>query len=151
VADKTEMLKTSRARYTLEFKQEAVRLVGNGQSIAAAARALRVVDHTLFNWIKTHRQGQLKGAGSKSVNAEQMEISRRRAELARVKMVRLMTIGHGSPESPYHLKLPARQNSALLTRLTLRSLNPAYLSAPSDLCFFPSNPLPSQLKFSSLD
>lgn len=34
------MTKTSRARYTLEPKQEAVRLVGNGQSIAAVARTL---------------------------------------------------------------------------------------------------------------
>ena len=36
------MTKTSRARYTLEFKQEAVRLVEGGQSIAAAARTLGV-------------------------------------------------------------------------------------------------------------
>ena len=34
------MTKTPRARYTLEFKQEAVRLVDNGQSIAAVARTL---------------------------------------------------------------------------------------------------------------
>ena len=34
------MTKTVRARYTLEFKQEAVRLVTGGQSIAAAARSL---------------------------------------------------------------------------------------------------------------
>ena len=40
------MTKTSRTRYTLEFKQEAVRLVDNGQSIAAAARTLDVVDQT---------------------------------------------------------------------------------------------------------
>ena len=46
------MTKTSRVRYTLEFKQEAVRLVDNGQSIAAAARTLDVVDQTLFNWAK---------------------------------------------------------------------------------------------------
>jgi len=38
------MTKTTRARYTLEFKQEAVRLVAAGQSIAAAARTLGVVD-----------------------------------------------------------------------------------------------------------
>ena len=82
------MTKTSRARYTLEFKQEAVRLVDNGQSIAAAARTLGVVDQTLFNWVKAHKQGQLKGADSKPVSAEQMEISRLRAELARVKMER---------------------------------------------------------------
>ncbi|MDB5929203.1 MAG: transposase family protein [Polaromonas sp.] len=40
------MTKTSRARYTLEFKQEAVRLVERWQSIAAAARTLGVVDQT---------------------------------------------------------------------------------------------------------
>ena len=74
------MTKTARARYTLEFKQEAVRLVDNGQS---------VVDQTLFNWVKAHRQGKLTGAHSKApVSAEQMEISRLRAELARVKMER---------------------------------------------------------------
>ena len=33
------MTKTVRARYTLEFKQEAVLLVTGGQSIAAAARS----------------------------------------------------------------------------------------------------------------
>jgi transposase len=83
------MTKTTRARYTLEFKQEAVRLVEGGQSIAAAARTLGVVDQTLFNWVKAHRQGKLKGADNKlTVSAEQMEISRLRAELARVKMER---------------------------------------------------------------
>ena len=80
------MTKTSRARYTLEFKQEAARLVEAGQSIAAAARTLGVVEQTLFNWVKAHRQGKLKGVDSKPVSAEQMEISRLRAELARVKM-----------------------------------------------------------------
>jgi transposase len=82
------MTKTSRARYTLEFKQEAVRLVENGQSIAAAARTLGVVDQTLFNWVKAQSQDKLKGVNRKPVSAEQMEISRLRAELARVKMER---------------------------------------------------------------
>ena len=44
-----------RARYTLEFKQEAVRLVHGGQSVAAAARTLGVVEQTLFNWVKAER------------------------------------------------------------------------------------------------
>ena len=82
------MTKTTRARYTLEFKQEAVRLVEGGQSIAAAARTLDVVEQTLHNWVKAHRQGKLTGAEGKPVSAEQMEISRLRAELARVKMER---------------------------------------------------------------
>lgn len=83
------MTKASRKQYTLEFKQEAVRLVESGQSIAAAARNLGVVDQTLFNWVKAHGEGKLVGVGGKSkLSAEQMEISRLRAELARVTMER---------------------------------------------------------------
>lgn len=79
---------TTRAQYTLEFKQEAVRLVQSGQTIASVARKLGVVDQTLFNWVKAQREGRLNGADSSPVSAEQMEISRLRAELARVKMER---------------------------------------------------------------
>jgi transposase len=82
------MKKTVRAKYTLEFKREAVRLVENGQTIASAGRTLGVVEQTLFNWVKAHKQGLLTGVDSKPVSAEQMEISRLRAELARVKMER---------------------------------------------------------------
>jgi transposase len=80
--------KTDRVKYTLEFKQEAVRLVETGLTLAAAARSLGMSDQTLFNWVKAHRQGKLTGVDSKPVSAEQMEISRLRAELARVKMER---------------------------------------------------------------
>jgi hypothetical protein len=46
-----------------------------------------VVGQALGNWIKLHRTGRLKGASGKhQVTAEQMEISRLRAELARVTM-----------------------------------------------------------------
>ena len=78
-----------RGRYTLEFKQEAVRLVESGQTVASAARSLGVVEQTLSHWVKLHRAGKLKGAiGKSAVTAEQMEISRLRAELARVTMER---------------------------------------------------------------
>src|ERR1017187_8356480 len=71
------MTKATRAQYTLEVKQEAVRLVESGQSIAAAARSLGVVEQTLYNWVKAKREGRLKGAASsKAVSVEQMEISR---------------------------------------------------------------------------
>jgi transposase len=60
----TDMTKAVRVRYTLEFKQEAVRLVESGQSIAAAARALGLVEQTLFNWVKAQREGTLKGGDS---------------------------------------------------------------------------------------
>lgn len=53
------MTKTSRARYTLEFKQKAVRLVHGGQSIAAAARTLGVIEQALFNWVNAQRRQTL--------------------------------------------------------------------------------------------
>lgn len=80
--------KADRAKYTLEFKQEAVRLIETGQTIAGAARSLGISDQTLFNWVKAHREGKLTGVDSKPVSPEQMEISRLRAELAQVKMER---------------------------------------------------------------
>lgn len=80
------MEKTKRARYTLEFKLEAVRLVGAGQSIAATAAILGLPDQTLHNWLKAHREGRLGGAGSKPVTPEQMDLARLRAELAKTKM-----------------------------------------------------------------
>jgi transposase len=82
------MSKTTQARYTLEFRQEAVRLVEGGQRQASVAKTLGLAEPTLFNWVKGSRQGQLKGADSKPVSAEQMEIARLRAELAQVKMER---------------------------------------------------------------
>lgn len=82
------MTNATRARYTLEFKQEAVRLVEGGQRQASVAKTLGLVEQTLFNWVKASRQGRLTGADCKPVSAEQMEIARLRAELARVKMER---------------------------------------------------------------
>jgi transposase len=78
-----------RGRYTLEFKQEAVRMAESSATLAEAARALGVVEQTLSNWVRLHRAGKLKEVGGKAgVTAEQMEISRIRAELARVTMER---------------------------------------------------------------
>jgi len=80
------MEKMHRARYTLEYKLEALRLVGSGQSIAAVAATLGLADQTLHNWIKAQREGRLGGPGAKPVSPEQMELARLRAELARTKM-----------------------------------------------------------------
>ena len=43
---------------------------------------------SLDNWVKLSVKGQLKGAGDKPVSAEQMELARLRAQLARVTMER---------------------------------------------------------------
>src|ERR1035437_7404952 len=79
------MTKSKRGRYTLEFKQEAARLVESGQSQAASARSLGVFEQTLGNWVREHRAGTLKGASGKpQVTAEQMENSRLRPALGPV-------------------------------------------------------------------
>ena len=80
--------KGKRSAYTLEFKLEAVRLVQGGQAKAVTARVLGIPQPTLGNWVRLATQGTLAGAGAKPVSAEQMELARLRAELARVKMER---------------------------------------------------------------
>ena len=51
-----------RGRYTLEFKQEAVRLVESGQSMAAAARSLGVVEQTLVELDQGSSCREVEGA-----------------------------------------------------------------------------------------
>ena len=41
-----------RARYTLEFKLEALRLVKGGQVAAVTAKILRIPKQTLENWVR---------------------------------------------------------------------------------------------------
>ena len=82
------MTKTVRARYTLEFKQEAVRLVKGGQSIAATAGSWTCLSRRCSTGSRQSSRTRSKIADSKVVSARQPEISRLRAELARVKMER---------------------------------------------------------------
>ena len=77
-----------RARYTLEYKLEAVRLVKGGQVAAVTAKILGIPKQTLENWVRLQGKGQLKGAGDKPVSPEQMELARLRAENARLRMER---------------------------------------------------------------
>ena len=77
-----------RARYTLEFKMEAVRLETGEQDASVTARVLSIPKATLGNWVCLSSKGQLQGAGERPVSPEQMELARLRAELAQVKMER---------------------------------------------------------------
>jgi len=77
-----------RARYTLEFKQEAVRLVRGGEKVSAVARTLGVSAQSLDNWVKAEAGGQLQEVRGKALTAEQMEIARLKAELSQVRMER---------------------------------------------------------------
>ena len=75
-----------RARYTLEYKLEAVRLVKGGQVAAVTAKILGIPKQTLENWLRLHGKGQLKGAGDKPASPKQIELARLRAENARLRM-----------------------------------------------------------------
>jgi transposase len=80
------MKNLKRARYTHEFKLEALRLVATGQSVAAVSATLGVSNKTIHGWLVAQREGRLNGAGARAVSAEQMELARLRADLARTKM-----------------------------------------------------------------
>ena len=81
------MKKLPKQEYTAEFKELAVKRVKAGPlSNWAVAKELGVGDQTLRNWVKAFDEGKLNGAGAKVVTAEQMELSRVRAENARLKM-----------------------------------------------------------------
>jgi transposase-like protein len=77
-----------RARYTLEFKQEAVRLVRSGQSLTSVGRGLGVSAQSIDNWVRAEAAGRLSEAKGKPFNADQMEIARLKAELAKTRMER---------------------------------------------------------------
>ena len=50
-----------RARYTLEYKLEAVRLVKVGQVAAVTAKILGIQKQTLENWVRLGPQGSAQG------------------------------------------------------------------------------------------
>lgn len=79
------MKKIPKQAYTTEFKELAVKRVTDGQAIALVVKELGLSDQTLRNWIKASAEGKLKGAGSKVITPEAMELSRLRAEVARLK------------------------------------------------------------------
>ena len=79
------MKKIPKQEYTAEFKELAVKRVTAGQTPAAVARELGLIEQTLRNWVKAAKAGKLHKPGTKAVTAEQMEVSRLRAETARLK------------------------------------------------------------------
>jgi len=91
LGDASKNLNTLRdptARYTLEFKREAIRLVQGGQTVSSAAKTLGLSDQTLHNWLKAEAAGRLREVAGKAISAEQMEIARLKAELAKARMER---------------------------------------------------------------
>lgn len=79
-----------RAKYTTEFRLEAVRQVKAGQSVSVVARVLGIPKASLGNWVRADERGELRTATDKGVpvTPEQMELARLRAENARLRMER---------------------------------------------------------------
>ena len=80
------MFKIPKQEFTAEFKELAVKRVKGGQGISAVARELGVSEQTLRNWVKAAKAGKLNPTGAKQITAEQMELSRLRAQVARLEM-----------------------------------------------------------------
>ena len=78
-------MKIPKQEYTAEFREMAVKRVKDGLSVGAAAKELGLVEQTLRNWVKAAAAGKLNGAPGKVVTPEQMELSRLRAENARLR------------------------------------------------------------------
>ena len=78
-------MKIAKQAYTTEFKELAVKRVKDGQSISTVTKELGLGDQTLRNWVKASAEGKLKGAGSREVTPEEMELSRLRVENLRLK------------------------------------------------------------------
>jgi transposase len=77
------------AVYTKEFREEAVRMITEGGlTIPEVARRLSVPKSTLIYWVRIDNKGTLSATRTKSITAEEMELSRLRRELAEVKMER---------------------------------------------------------------
>ena len=77
-------MKIPKQEYTAEFREMAVKRVRDGLSVGAAAKELGLVEQTLRNWVKAADAGKLN-TGAKVVTTEQMELSRLRSEVARLK------------------------------------------------------------------
>ena len=77
-----------RRKFSDEFKQEAVRLVTvRGVSMAQAARDLEIHVNLLRMWIRT-ATGDAAAVGGQSARVDQAELTRRRKEVAKLRMER---------------------------------------------------------------
>jgi transposase len=67
------------------YRRAPLDLPKPGRSKRLRRRKLGLSDQTLRNWVKAADAGKLTGAGSKVVTPEAMELSRLRAENAKLK------------------------------------------------------------------
>ena len=80
------MKRVPKVAYT-QFKLEALRRVRSGEAVRQVAREIGIPEQSIRNWVKAQANGKLGTVeNGKPVTPEQMEISRLRAENARLRM-----------------------------------------------------------------
>ena len=85
------MERIPRGIYTKELREEAVKLVVEGElSIPEVGRRLSIAPSTLAYWVKAYKGGKLKDIGKLQPPQSEieMELSRVKRELAEVKLER---------------------------------------------------------------
>ena len=80
------MFKIPKQAYTDEFKAQVVKRVTAVGSMSRVAEDLVLVEQTLRNWVKPAKAGKLNSVGLKAITPEQMELSRLRSEVSRLRM-----------------------------------------------------------------
>ena len=78
-------MKIAKPAVTPEFRDLAVKRAKAGESVGGVAKELGLVEQTLRNWVKAAAKGTPNGVGSRMVTPEERELSRLRAENARLK------------------------------------------------------------------
>ena len=78
------MQKIPKQEDTAAFKEPAVKRVKDGKTVGAEAKEMGRVEQTLRHWVKVSAAGKVDGLGARTVTPEEMERSRRRAEVIRL-------------------------------------------------------------------
>jgi transposase len=87
----SEMERIPRGIYTKELREEAVKLVTEGElRIPEVGRRLSIAASTIRYWVNAHREGKLQNVGrqQRPLTEVEMELARVKRELAQVKIER---------------------------------------------------------------
>jgi transposase len=77
--------KLLKQEYTVELKEQVVKHA-QAVGIVTAAKELQLVEQTVRNWVNAAKGGKPLSNAAKEFTPEQMELSKLRAENARLKM-----------------------------------------------------------------
>lgn len=70
-------------KYDQGFKEEALRMVRHGQSVATVAKALGISENLLYNWRSSHQSGLSASDATSQSELEQLRKQLRVAETER--------------------------------------------------------------------